>query len=437
MSDNVKRRSIPFKPQYTVTRRGENTVLGQVIVPTPIVVPGIVGKQETVSHDNPGFLAMRQLRRKYRKKIRPSLWAVLENQDYGSSFQTVSHEYDDVGAEPITRTGFGSVNWLYTNFNAPAYAKGVATTGDSTLWPSLPFKSTAVLQAWGTKAIAQTIPGSPSVDLGVALAELYREGIPALPGKSLFEKSLSVPKKGSQEYLNWQFGWKPILSSVHDFIDTTSNHRKLVAKYLKHADRHLKRRWTFPDIVTTEFTIDSPGTYPYPVLSGNYPSSGVRTRERVTTTRMWFSGDYTYHVPTDDQLLGKYRRWEHIAQELYGTRVTPETLWNLTPWSWLSDWALNVGDITHNLSVLAFQDVIMTYGYIMCETRIEDTYVLRGNFGSLAPPVLTQTFATVTKQRLKATPFGFGLTYDGLSSTQQAILAALGISKSPTTRIRR
>jgi hypothetical protein len=37
--------------------------------------------------------------------------------------------------------------------------------------------------------------------------------------------------------------------------------------------------------------------------------------------------------------------------------------------------------------------------------------------------------STTVKQRLPATPFGFGLTFDGLSTKQKAILTALGITR--------
>jgi hypothetical protein len=72
----------------------------------------------------------------------------------------------------------------------------------------------------------------------------------------------------------------------------------------------------------------------------------------------------------------------------------------------------------------------MQYGYIMEETSIVDTYSmpatgLLGVTGTV-PPV---TYEYVVKRRREANPFGFGIGWEGLSPTQLAITAALGITR--------
>jgi hypothetical protein len=71
----------------------------------------------------------------------------------------------------------------------------------------------------------------------------------------------------------------------------------------------------------------------------------------------------------------------------------------------------------------------MRYGFIMEETSIVDTYTMsgtgiRGVTGTVPPAQVTYT----VKRRREANPFGFGLSWDGLSPTQLAITAALGIT---------
>jgi len=46
------------------------------------------------------------------------------------------------------------------------------------------------------------------------------------------------------------------------------------------------------------------------------------------------------------------------------------------------------------------------------------------------PAVAPVTVRTTVKKRIKANPFGFGISWDGLSTTQQAIAAALGITRA-------
>jgi hypothetical protein len=113
------------------------------------------------------------------------------------------------------------------------------------------------------------------------------------------------------------------------------------------------------------------------------------------------------------------------ANQLLGLDITPDTLWNLAPWSWAADWFSNIGDITSNMSSFQ-QGLVMRYGYQMEHTIVSDTY------SSVDKSLRTHplTFVVETKQRVKANPFGFGVTWEGLSPFQLSIAGALGLSKS-------
>jgi hypothetical protein len=120
------------------------------------------------------------------------------------------------------------------------------------------------------------------------------------------------------------------------------------------------------------------------------------------------------------------------AHKILGLELTPETLWNLAPWSWAADWFGNIGDLFHNANSLASDGLVMRYGYIMEHTRVRDTYVFSGPTGLVSwysgrptPLILTSE----TKLRRRATPFGFGKTFAGLTTRQKAIAAALGINR--------
>jgi hypothetical protein len=131
--------------------------------------------------------------------------------------------------------------------------------------------------------------------------------------------------------------------------------------------------------------------------------------------------------------------WREMRDFVDHFGVVPDltTAWNLTAWSWLFDWAVNLDSLFANVSYLGPKGVSIHYAYLMAETEVRqeyvcnygfrDTYVAGAPFSSQS---LSQSILTRTKQRVRASPFGFGITYSSLSTKQKAILAALGMSRA-------
>jgi len=121
------------------------------------------------------------------------------------------------------------------------------------------------------------------------------------------------------------------------------------------------------------------------------------------------------------------------ARLLLGIDLTPETLWNLAPWSWLADWFGNVGDVMTNMSLFSRDKLVMPYGYIMAETSVTTTNLLYDLqwYDPVGPKSVRDVAGFVRKQRSPASPFGFGLSDMILDSRQTSILAALGITRVP------
>jgi Pyruvate/2-oxoacid:ferredoxin oxidoreductase gamma subunit len=158
--------------------------------------------------------------------------------------------------------------------------------------------------------------------------------------------------------------------------------------------------------------------------------TGVWSLKTTTTIDRWFSGAFVYGSPIRDTYVSESLDLAEKADRLLGLSLTPDVLWNLTPWSWATDWALNTGDILAYASDVASQGLVMRYGYIMEHSIREYEYQLTGavrrgrDLGTLNAVLTTEV-----KQRRGANPFGFGLTWDGLTTAQASILAALGISR--------
>jgi hypothetical protein len=146
---------------------------------------------------------------------------------------------------------------------------------------------------------------------------------------------------------------------------------------------------------------------------------------------VWFSGSFIYNLPIPDSALDKL--WYHVklADRLLGITPTPDRIWELTPWSWFVDWFTNTGDILSNLRMFLFDGLVMQYGYVMQETKVTRTCTLEDNCTTVNGNKITAvtTIEHVAQKRRQANPFGFGLTWDGLSPYQISILAALGMTR--------
>nr|UJQ85594.1 MAG: hypothetical protein 1 [Leviviridae sp.] len=200
----------------------------------------------------------------------------------------------------------------------------------------------------------------------------------------------------------------------------------------------VRRGYDFPLEESSVVGIPSIGTSPWchPITS-NLINPGTINMGQVdyvekTIVRKWFRGAFTYYVPPADSLRNAMAVASIQARKVLGISLTPDTVWNLTPWSWAIDWFSNSGDLLSNWTDWAIDNQVLLYGYIMEHTLRERTYTFVGETGFL-PSNLRPTDVTLvveTKKRRQASPYGFGLDWEDLTPRQQAIVAALGISRS-------
>ncbi len=286
--------------------------------------------------------------------------------------------------------------------------------------------SPADLLADGTTAIARTEPTNPSVDLATAIGELRSDGLPSLPGlTTALEKKTRLARSSGGEYLNVQFGWVPLMSDLRKFASTVQDSDDILRKYQEIANRPVHRRYVWPDQQTTKFT-------PFKSFTLS-PAIGFAQGSITETVsqKKWFSAEYEFFLPVGSSTSDKIRRAGAYARKLYGIDLSPEVIWNLSPWSWAADWFANTGDILHNVSAFSRNGLVLRYGYIMCHTQIKrehyGTYTDDGITGKTYPISAVQVIDTMT--RIQATPFGFGVNFDGLNAYQLAIVGALGLSR--------
>lgn len=399
----------------------------------------IVAGEETTSKENPDWYSNLKLARRIESAHTGTsdyVAGLVRNRDIGGDFDSVKHDFwishPDVRLDVSVP---GSRHYVYSGAIVP---QDESVSSSNIHWPVVPRASDTELAALGTKAIALTIPTNPNVNLAAAMGELRNDGFAAIPSKAVAHAMLKRYRLAGKaasvgsEYLNVVFGWKPFLSDIKDLRQSVRDSKIILDQYVRDSGKPIRRRFTFPSMKSTTITTLGAGSIRPAFAPFWYSdSSSVLVKQRDEHVRTWFSGCYTYFLDPGEVAQGKLIRAEQLANKLYGTRVNPEVIWELAPWSWAVDWAVNIGDILTNVSALQRDSLVIRWAYVMREHRITDTYTLFGpTFKTGMRGPYSQSFTTVRKRRLKATPYGFGLTFDGFTTQQLAILAALGISRS-------
>jgi hypothetical protein len=259
-----------------------------------------------------------------------------------------------------------------------------------------------------------------------------------------WETKLRLFKDLGNEFLNYEFGWLPFISDIRKTATAINRVNSVLAQFERDSGRNVRRSYHFPTTKSKTTSIYKTGALPYcgPTqlgwVAGSFPGGGTIIKTSETSRSTWFSGAFTYHLPSGYDSRNALDRAGLAAKLVFGAELTPQTLWEMAPWSWAIDWVTNAGDVLKNLSAWSNYGQVLRYGYVMETTIAKDTYsylpaptyVGTGNRPVKRMEVADMVCYSVTKSRRKANPFGFGITWDGLSPLQAAIAAALGITRA-------
>lgn len=291
------------------------------------------------------------------------------------------------------------------------------------------------LRPYGTTAISRSEPTNSVANLGQALGELQREGLPALHGANTWRRRTSIAKAAGSEYLNHVFGWAPLVDEITKSSETVAQSRDLLNQYQRDEGNNVRRGFSFP-IEHSTSQVSYPGNAKIGGISGGYGfvGGGTVTRTVSSVTRRWFSGQFTYALPSHGDSWLRMHEHGQKADKLLGLTLTPDLVWELAPWSWAVDWFSNTGDVIHNLTAFAKPGLAMRYGYIMEHSRTMVSWALDTSGyvnpdGSPVGPPPPHILEIESKVRAPASPFGFSVGWEDLSPTQLAISAALGLTK--------
>lgn len=189
-----------------------------------------------------------------------------------------------------------------------------------------------------TRAVAGTNPSKADFDAPVFLAEL--RDVPSL----LKTAGETISKYGANEFLKWQYGWRPLVKDLQKFMNVSSRlHRRVsMLKNLKEQGI-IVRKYKPPNRFERVIVPYGPSDYwPSHIVPGHEDMCPVYMDAYISIER-WASVHWKADNPsglpdTDDE------RMRLAMRAAYGGTIDGSTLWEAMPWSWLIDWNTNMSE---------------------------------------------------------------------------------------------
>jgi len=353
------------------------------------------------------------------------------------------------------------------------YSIGEGTTNsgiDDTGFPVLVYDKFSdyvlKLNTFGTKFVKLARPGNPVANLGQFVGELH--DLPRIPHLKAAVKSF---RGLGNEYLNVAFGWKPFVNDLRKVYKLWKTLDTRLAQLVRDNGLLIRRRRQIERNHSVDTLCNLSIPFPFDSVFGVGGVSGVDVPTPADDNYSCFkvsffrgfqntgegtvdgaTGHFVLNRTTEENVRGRgnFRyfvedigssEWTRRATNaLYDVNVTPQVLWELYPWSWLTDWFSNVGDILSNLQANAVGREVLDSCYVIYTKQVTYNGELRlhwpsyvDSFNSIAIPegsaTLSWSRSETSKLRQPANPFGFGVDFGSLSAYQNSILAALAVSR--------
>lgn len=300
--------------------------------------------------------------------------------------------------------------------------------------------------SYGAQAFKRFRPVQPRANVGQFLGEL--RDFP-----SMFKLGIQKFKDLGGQYLNYQFGWRPFLKDIMDFISVQHKIENHIRFVRNNNGKWMKRSGKLRS--DSQVEMSNPASCIRPLLpSAFYGSPGhlnvPGTKLVLTTDSIWFSAMMKYYIQglEVDSCRDVYS--SKLLRKLYGFEINPYLAWQLIPFTWLQDWVANVGDVISNFSNSLYDNLVAKYAFVM-RHRMTRAVISESQVYAVKPPFCDQRLHVVNvglatpgpdinaravitaecKERANATQWGFGNEGSSLSPRQAAILIALGISRGP------
>jgi len=292
------------------------------------------------------------------------------------------------------------------------------------------------MSAYGATGIARASPVRTQLGLGQFIGEL--RDIPRLPHTILeLRNGLKIFKSLGNQYLNYEFGWKPFLKDLRGTVKAAVNSEKHIRQLLRDNGKVVRRKVTIAKDSRITFQGSQGFAIGYPAVEGEFIDSyGKLYTSTIESNRTSFSGAFKYYLDYRHGMPMTPKLHRQLMTILYGADISPHTAWSLLPWSWLTDWFTNVGDNIANMDMIQNDSLTIVYGYATDYKQTMDQYSLQGTVLHGIPVTASQIVINEYTGRTKSTPYGFGLDPLNFTIRQAAIIAALGLSRSKPQQFR-
>jgi hypothetical protein len=161
------------------------------------------------------------------------------------------------------------------------------------------------------------------------------------------------------------------------------------------------------------------------------PGSCYQTVTRQKMTRVWYTGTFKYYRPEFDYTKKMDAAWRRVQQLItaLGLRISPSVVYKVTPWTWMLDWFVNIGDFVQRVEDMASDSILSKQFYLMRHSVVRLEY--RKVFSTIdgqTHDIKWYRYVEAKRRGSADSPFHFTPLPSGMSARQVAILAAVGIT---------
>ena len=357
-----------------------------------------------------------------------------------------TREYGLSASTTVFRPGWGKA--YSGSFDCPTHAQWGFNVGDA-------YTQNAYddLVAQGAKAWSRLRPDKPDFTAAVSLYELkdplgtLRAALSGIRKKVMKEQVLRRRKgrselsKSGQYFLAAEFGWLPLLSDIRNFVKAHEKGQKHLRQLIRDAGRPVRRTAELSNSKshylgsTTRYNSGSGANIDPGFVTQCYgPGPTYLTTYYTVNERTWTEGVFRYYLPPGPRDVVWKKK---MLRRLMGARVTPDTVYQLLPWSWLADYFSGLGDFIKAVSPGVGDRLAADYCFVMRHSEYIASREANGMYqgsmssGHYVTATCTSAHTSTRKMRSYGSPFGWGIKQSSLSPKQLAILGALGLSKLP------
>lgn len=294
--------------------------------------------------------------------------------------------------------------------------------------------SEATLDFYGSRLserMQATRPTRPDFSLARAVLELRD-----FPRLITHAASLRAGKAGvGDSYLSFQFGYAPLVADLKKCARAIINSDKAIRQFVRDSGRLVRRSANLADTTSNEVSYSSLTTTFVQYERSFFLELGSYRLETVESTTARAFALWEYFASDHNGAIAMHQSAVKRADHFLGLKLTPQVLWQVTPWTWMIDWFLNVSNLLgYQQEVADYSLAMRRSGYVVERSRrmtAVQEFRYRNGAGVRTPwmQAVCTSNSKIQIRRPGLSPYGLVKPWDGLNPFQISIAAALGLQR--------